>query len=132
MGIRKKKSSEERKKKKIVIVYASLRRNPISPRKMRSVADIIRGVGIKRALGILEYNKKKASYFLRKLLFSALANWKMKNKDISEEDLYVKEINVDNSYFLKRLRPVPQGRGHQIRKRFNNVSVQIENRKYGE
>lgn len=130
MGIRKKKSSEERKKKKIV--YASLRSNPISPRKMRSVADIIRGVGIESALGILEYNKKKASYFLRKLLFSALANCKIKNKDISEEDLYVKEINVDNSYFLKRQRPVPQGRGHQIRKRFNHVSVQIENRKYGE
>jgi large subunit ribosomal protein L22 len=126
MGIRKKKSSEERKKKKIV--YASLRRNPISPRKMRSVADLIRGVGIESALGILEYNKKKASYFLSKLLFSALANWKMKNK--SEEDLYVKEINVDNSYFLKRLRPAPQGRGHQIRKRFNHVSVKIEH-KYG-
>lgn len=122
MGIRKKKSSEERKKKKIV--YASLRSNPISPRKMRSVADLIRGVGIESALGILEYNKKKASYFLRKLLFSALANWKMKNKDIS--DLYVKEINVDNSYFLKRLRPAPQGRVHQIRKRFNHVSVQIQ------
>ena len=129
MGIRKKKSSEERNKKKIV--YASLRSNPISPRKMRVVVDLIRGVGIESALGILEYNKKKASYFLRKLLFSALANWKIKNKDISEEYLYIKEINVDNSYFLKRLRPVPQGRGHQIRKRFNHVRVQIENRKYG-
>jgi large subunit ribosomal protein L22 len=129
MGIRKKKSSEKRKKKKIV--YASLKSNPISPRKMRNVADLIRGVGIESALGILEYNKKKASYFLRKLLFSALANWKMKNKDISEEDLYVKEINVDNSYFLKRLSPAPQGRIHPIRKRFNHVSVQIEN-KYGE
>ncbi|HEX9232557.1 MAG TPA: 50S ribosomal protein L22 [Blattabacteriaceae bacterium] len=129
MGILNKKSSEKRKKKKIV--YASLRSNPISPRKMRVMADLIRGVGIENALSILEFNKKKASYFLRKLLFSALANWKMKNKDISEEYLYVKEIKVDNSYFLKRLRPVPQGQGHQIRKRFNHVRVKIENRKYG-
>ena len=98
---------------------------PSSPRKMRLVADIIRGVEVDKALAILKFSKKEASNKLEKVLLSAIANWQTKNEgaDIEEANLIVKEIMVDSARQLKRLRPAPQGRGHRIRKRSNHITL---------
>jgi large subunit ribosomal protein L22 len=103
---------------------------PTSPRKMRLVADIIRGENVERALSILKFSKKGASIRLEKLLLSAMANWQTKNEgaDIEEANLIVKEIMVDSARQLKRLRPAPQGRGHRIRKRSNHVTLILGNK----
>lgn len=107
---------------------AKLRNVRTSPRKMRMVADMIRGRKVGDALNILKFEPKKGAEGLEKLLFSAIANWQSKNEDerLEEADLYVKEIFVDGGRILKRLRPAPQGRAHRIRKRSNHVTLIVD------
>ncbi|WP_423818182.1 50S ribosomal protein L22 [Salinimicrobium sp. TIG7-5_MAKvit] len=125
MGVRKRERAEQTKEAKKQIASAKLNNCPTSPRKMRLVADLVRGEKVERALQILKFNSKDASKSLEKLLLSALANWQAKNEDASIEDaeLFVKEIRVDGGSMLKRLRPAPQGRAHRIRKRSNHVTL---------
>jgi large subunit ribosomal protein L22 len=125
MGVRKKQMAERFKEEKKQIAFAKLNNCPTSPRKMRIVADLVRGVQVEKALAILRFNPKEASRRLEKLLLSALANWQAKNEDadVEEADLIVKEIRVDSGSMLKRLRPAPQGRAHRIRKRSNHVTL---------
>ncbi len=125
MGVRKKQMAERIKAEKKKIAFAKLNNCPTSPRKMRLVADLIRGEKVEKALAILRFNPKEASRKLEKLLLSALANWQAKNEDASLEDadLVVAEIRVDGGAMLKRLRPAPQGRAHRIRKRSNHVTL---------
>merc|ERR1711916_98008 len=107
--------------------FAKLTNCPTSPRKMRLVADQIRGVEVEKALQILRFSPKEASRNLEKLLLSAIANWQAKNEDANIEDagLFVKSIFVDSAGMLKRLRPAPQGRAHRIRKRSNHVTIEL-------
>jgi large subunit ribosomal protein L22 len=125
MGVRKRQMAERLKAEKKDLAFAKLNNCPTSPRKMRLVADLIRGVRVEKALAILRFNPKEASGRLEKLLLSALANWQAKNEDADVEnaDLFVKEIRVDGGSMLKRLRPAPQGRAHRIRKRSNHVTL---------
>lgn len=125
MGVRKRNMAERIKAEKKELAFAKLNNCPTSPRKMRLVADLIRGKQIEMALAILRFNQKEASRRLEKLLLSAIANWEAKNEDASIEDadLFVKEIRVDGGSMLKRLRPAPQGRAHRIRKRSNHVTL---------
>ncbi|GGG55630.1 50S ribosomal protein L22 [Croceivirga lutea] len=125
MGVRKRKMAERIKAEKRDLAFAKLNNCPTSPRKMRLVADLVRGKQIEMALAILRFNQKEASRRLEKLLLSAIANWEAKNEDASIEDadLFVKEIRVDGGSMLKRLRPAPQGRAHRIRKRSNHVTL---------
>jgi len=125
MGVRKRQMAERIKAEKKQLAFAKLNNCPTSPRKMRLVADLIRGVEVEKALAILRFNSKEASRRLEKLLLSALANWQSKNEDanLEEAELIVKEIRVDSASMLKRLRPAPQGRAHRIRKRSNHVTL---------
>lgn len=125
MGVRKKEAAEARKEANKQIAFAKLNNCPTSPRKMRLVADLVRGQKAENALNILKFSQKDASRKLEKLLLSAIANWQAKNEDASIEDagLFVKEIKVDGGAMLKRLRPAPQGRAHRIRKRSNHVTI---------
>ncbi|MEP2058233.1 50S ribosomal protein L22 [Maribacter litoralis] len=125
MGVRKKQMAERIKAEKKKVAFAKLNNCPTSPRKMRLVADLIRGVKVEQALAILRFNPKEASRKLEKLLLSALANWQAKNEDanLEDADLIVAEIRVDSGAMLKRLRPAPQGRAHRIRKRSNHVTL---------
>ena len=117
--------AEAMKESRKNVAFAKLNNCPTSPRKMRLVADLVRGVELNKALQILKFNTKEASARLEKLLLSAVANWQIKNEDARMEDsgLFVKEIQVDSARVLKRLRPAPQGRAHRIRKRSNHVTV---------
>jgi large subunit ribosomal protein L22 len=128
MGARKRIAAEKRKKQNENIARAVLANCPTSPRKMRLVADIIRGVEVNRALDILRYSPKEASRQVEKLLLSAIANWQRKNEDvrIEQSNLFVKEVFVDGGRTLKRLRPAPQGRGYRIRKRSNHVTIILD------
>lgn len=128
MGARKSISAEKLKTAKKQKAIAILRNCPTSPRKMRLVADMIRGVEINRALALLRYSKKEASNRLEKLLRSAIANWEAKNEGVRIEDtpLCVKEIFVDGGRMLKRIQPAPQGRAHRIRKRSNHVTLVVD------
>ncbi|MGB1971654.1 MAG: 50S ribosomal protein L22 [Flavobacteriaceae bacterium] len=125
MGNRKRQTALAIKEAKKSLVFAKLNNCPTSPRKMRLVADLVRGKDVNNALAILKFNSKEASRRLEKLLLSALANWQAKNEDadIEKAALYVKEIRVDGGSMLKRLRPAPQGRAHRIRKRSNHVTL---------
>ncbi|MCF6294984.1 MAG: 50S ribosomal protein L22 [Flavobacteriaceae bacterium] len=125
MGSRKKQMADAIKAEKKQIVFAKLNNCPTSPRKMRLVADLVRGEKVERALNILRFSPKEASRRLETLLMSAVANWQAKNEDadIEEAELFVKEIRVDCGTMLKRLRPAPQGRAHRIRKRSNHVTL---------
>jgi large subunit ribosomal protein L22 len=125
MGARKRLVAEQRKEANLSIAFAKLNKSPIAPRKMRLVADLIRGVEVNKALNILQHNAKDASTSLAKLLRSAIANWEQKNegKLIEEETLYVKSIEVGGGAMLKRIQPAPQGRAHRIRKRSNHVTL---------
>lgn len=107
---------------------ASLKNVPTSPRKMRLVADMIRGERVNKALSVLKFEPKVGAEKLEKLLLSAISNWQIKNEDakIEEADLYIKTISVDSGRMLKRLRPAPQGRAHRIRKRSNHVTIVID------
>jgi len=127
MGSRKKEMADAIKERKKHIAFAKLNNCPTSPRKMRLVADLVRGKEAEKALQILRFSQKEASRRLEKLLLSAISNWQSKNEDadIEEADLFVQEIRVDGGSMLKRLRPAPQGRAHRIRKRSNHVTVVI-------
>ena len=107
------------------VAFAKLNNCPTSPRKMRLVADLVRGEKVEKALNILRFSQKESSRRLEKLLLSAVANWQAKNEDadIEQAELFVKEIRVDGGAMLKRLRPAPQGRAHRIRKRSNHVTL---------
>ena len=129
MGARKKISADQRKQEKSQKFMAVLKNCQTSPRKMRLVVDLIRGVEVNKALGILKYSTKEASKRLEKLLLSAIANWQIKNEGVRIEDtkLVVKEAFVDSGRMLKRLRPAPQGRGYRVRKRSNHVTLILDN-----
>ena len=128
MGARKRNSSEKLKELRKSQALAKLNSCPTSPRKMRLVADTIRGKNVDNALTILKFSQKEASLKLEKLLLSAISNWQSKNEndDVEDAKLFVKEIRVDSAGMLKRLRPAPQGRAHRIRKRSNHVTLVLD------
>ena len=130
MGSRKKNSAEARKAAKREKAVAYLRNVPTSPRKMRLVADMIRGVEVQKALFMLQHTGKEAAGRMEKLLRSALANWQAKNEGGNMEDsnLVVKEVFVDGGRQLKRIQPSPQGRAHRIRKRSNHVTLVVDSK----
>ncbi|MDR3219743.1 MAG: 50S ribosomal protein L22 [Dysgonamonadaceae bacterium] len=127
MGARKRISAEQIKEAKKTQYFARLRNVPTSPRKMRLVADMIRGMEAFRALGVLKFSNKEASARVEKLLRSAIANWEEKNEKKAESgELYVTSISVDSATMLKRMRPAPQGRGYRVRKRSNHVTLFVD------
>ena len=130
MGSRKHNKAELIKEAKKQESFAKLVNCPTSPRKMRLIADMIRGMNVEQALHVLKHSPQDASGRLHKLLLSALANWQAKNEGTRMEDtsLYIKEIGVDGARSLKRIRTAPQGRAHRIRKRSNHVTLLIDNR----
>ena len=130
MGSRKRNSAEKIKEAKKDLAFAKLNNCPTSPRKMRLVADQIRGEDISNALSILKFSPKEASRRLEKLLVSAISNWQSKNEDanIDLAQLFVKEITVDGGSMLKRIRTAPQGRAHRIRKRSNHVTLVLSSK----
>ena len=130
MGKRKRRMADRRKEARKVTAGAKLNDVPTSPRKMRLVADTVRGVEVNRALDLLKFSKREASGRLEKLLRSAIANWEAKNPDKSSEldngNVYVKTIMVDGGRMLKRIRPCPRGMAGRIRKRSNHVTVILD------
>ena len=127
MGARKRISAEARKEALKSVSFAKLNNVPSSPRKMRLVVDMIRGMEVFRALGVLKYSNKEAAAKVEKLLRSAIANWEQKNERKAETGvLCVSTINVDCSTTLKRMRPAPQGRGYRILKRSNHVTLFVD------
>jgi large subunit ribosomal protein L22 len=127
MGKRKRLVADARKEANKTIAFAKLNDVPTSPRKMRLVADMIRGMEAFRALGVLKFSNKEAAARIEKLLRSAIANWEAKNERKAESgELYVSLINVDGGAMLKRMRPAPQGRGYRIRKRSNHVTLHVD------
>ncbi len=131
MGNRKHKMAVKQKEANKTKAFAKLNNSPIPARKMRLVADQLRGEDIKKALAILKFSPKEAARRLEKLLLSAIANWQAKNEndDVEKANLFIKEIKVDGAGMLKRIRPAPQGRAHRIRKRSNHVTLIIGNNK---
>ena len=124
MGARKRISAEKRHEALKNQYFAKLKGVPSSPRKMRYVVDMVRGMEVNRALGTLKFSKKAASQDVEKLLRSAIANWEQKNNRKAEDgELYITKIFVDEGVTLKRMRPAPQGRGYRIRKRSNHVTI---------
>ena len=117
--------TKENMKENNNIAIAKLNNCPTSPRKMRIVADLVRGKSVDQALDIFRFSQKEASRKLEKLLLSAISNWQGKNKEANIEDanLYIHEIKVDSASMLKRIRTAPQGRAHRIRKRSNHVTI---------
>jgi len=109
---------------------ARLRNYPTSPRKMRLLADLIRGMEAEKALNVLKFSTKDPSVPMEKLLVSAIANWRVKNEgvDVAEANLYVKTIFVDGGRVLKRMRPAPQGRAYRVRKRSNHITIIVDSR----
>ncbi len=105
---------------------AKLNNEPTSPRKMRLLVDLVRGMKVEKALAVLEHNPKHSSVPLRKLILSAISNWKAKNEGADESTLIVKTIFVDAARVIKRMRPAPQGRGYRVRKRSNHVTVFVD------
>ncbi|MDO4703824.1 50S ribosomal protein L22 [Tannerella sp.] len=129
MGRRKKISAEARKEALKSVSFAKLRNVPSSPRKMRLVVDMIRGMEVFRALGVLRFSNKDAATPVEKLLRSAIANWEQKNERKAESgELFVTSVHVDGAATLKRMRPAPQGRGYRIRKRSNHVTLFVDTR----
>jgi large subunit ribosomal protein L22 len=130
MGARKRIKADEMKQARKKIAFAKLNNCPTSPRKMRLIADLIRGLDADRALAELKLNPKEASGRMEKLLLSALANWEAKNegKRMDDSNLYVSEVKVDGGRMLKRVQPAPQGRAHRIRKRSNHVTLVVDSR----
>jgi large subunit ribosomal protein L22 len=128
MGARKRKAAEARKEALRHIAFARLNHCPTSPRKMRLVADLIRGQHIEHALNVLRFCKKEAARRLEKLLLSAINNWQAKNEGqrIEDHQLFISEIYVDGGRMLKRIRPAPQGRAYRIRKRSNHVTLILD------
>lgn len=130
MGNRKRNSAEARKEAKKTQYFASLRNVPTSPRKMRLVADMIRGKEVNLALDMLKFSTKEAAGKMEKLLLSAIDNWKQKNEGANVEgaNLYVSTVFVDSARILKRLRPAPQGRANRIKKRSNHVTLFVDSK----
>ena len=127
MGARKKITADARKEANKSLYFAKLIGVPTSPRKMRLVADMIRGMEVNRALGVLKFSNKEASIRMEKLLKSAIANWENKTEQKAENaNLYVSSVYVDSATQLKRLRTAPQGRGYRIRKRSNHVTLFVD------
>ncbi len=128
MGARKRVSANKIKEEKKNSAFASINSVPTSPRKMRLVTDLIRGVEVNKALDILKFTEKEAAKRVEKLLLSAISNWQLKNEGVRIEDkkIFVKEVFVDQGRTLKRLRPAPQGRAHRIRKRSNHVTIILD------
>ena len=125
MGARKRNRAEQLKEAKKSQYFAKLNNCPTSPRKMRLVADLVRGMDVMAALSVLEHSPKEAAIRVHKLLRSAIANWQAKNEGvrIEESRLFIKDIYVDSGRMLKRIRTAPQGRAHRIRKRSNHVTL---------
>jgi len=130
MGARKRNSADRRKEAKKLSYQAVLRNCPTSPRKMRLVTDMIKGMDVNKALDVLKFSSKEASRRVEKLLVSAISNWKMKNEGarIEDSNLYVKEAFVDAARMLKRLQTAPQGRAYRVRKRSNHVTLIIDSK----
>ncbi len=130
MGSRKHIRAEERKAAKKTQYVARLMNVPTSPRKMRLVADMVRGMDVEQALHVLKYSPKEASSRVYKLLLSAIANWQVKNEGerLEENELFIKKISVDGGRMLKRIQTAPQGRAHRIRKRSNHVTLELGSR----
>ena len=127
MGVRKRKTAETIKETRKTQYFAKLKNVPSSPRKMRLVADMVRGMEVFKALGVLKFSNKEAAAKIEKLLRSAIANWEQKNERKAESgELFVKTIFVDCAPMLKRLRTAPQGRGYRIRKRSNHVTLFVD------
>ncbi len=127
MSVRKRISAERRKEDRKTVSFAVLKNAPTSPRKMRYVADMVRGMEVFKALGVLKFSNKEAAARVEKLLLSAIANWEQKNERKADAgELYIKTISVDGGSMLKRLRPAPQGRGYRIRKRSNHVTIVVD------
>ena len=127
MGVRKRLSADKIKEARKDVAFAKLTNIPSSPRKMRLVADMVRGKEAFRALGILKFSNKEAAARLEKLLRSAIANWEAKNERKAESgELYISTIFVNCAPMLKRMRPAPQGRGYRIRKRANHVTLIVD------
>ena len=127
MGVRTRNAADARKAEQKNIAFAKLTNIPSSPRKMRLVADLVRGKEVNRALGILKFSNKEAAARLEKLLRSAVANWEAKNERKAEDgELYISTIFVNCAPMLKRLRTAPQGRGYRIRKRANHVTLIVD------
>jgi len=131
MGARKRNRAEQVKEINKTISFAKLNNCPTSPRKMRKVSDMIRGVEVFKALSILQFSPQDAAKRLEKLLRSAIANWETKNEGGRAEDsnLIVKEVMVDSARMLKRIQPAPQGRAHRVRKRSNHVTLIVDSKK---
>ena len=131
MGARKRLRAEQLNQTKSTTAIARLNDSPITPRKMRLVADLVRGVEVNKALNILQHNSKFASKSLEKLLRSAIANWEQKNegKSIEDEKLVVSSIQVDSAAMMKRIQTAPQGRAHRVRKRSNHVTIIVDGAK---
>jgi len=129
MGARKQKSAEARKEALKSLYFAKLNDVPTSPRKMRLIADMIRGMEAYRALSVLKFSTKEASNRMEMLLRSAIANWEQKNeKKADNGELYISEVYVDSAKMLKRLRPAPQGRGYRVRKRSNHITLYVDSK----
>lgn len=129
MGARKHIKAEERKAARRTQYFAKLNGVPSSPRKMRYVVDLVRGMEVNRALGVLRFTKKAAAADVEKLLRSAIANWEAKNDRKAEDgELYITKIFVDEGVTLKRMRPAPRGRGYRIRKRSNHVTLFVDSK----
>ncbi|KGL53399.1 MULTISPECIES: 50S ribosomal protein L22 [Porphyromonas] len=127
MGKRKQVSANARKENNKTLYFAKLNNVPTSPRKMRYVVDMVRGMEVNRALGVLQFSNKEASRRVEKLLRSAIANWEAKNERRADDgELFVSRVFVDEAVTLKRLRPAPQGRGYRIRKRSNHVTLYVD------
>lgn len=129
MGARKHIKAEERKAARRTQYFAKLNGVPSSPRKMRYVVDLVRGMEVNRALGVLRFTKKAAAADVEKLLRSAIANWEAKNDRKAEDgELYITKIFVDEGVTLKRMRPASRGRGYRIRKRSNHVTLFVDSK----
>ena len=128
MGSRKKLRADKLKEERKAISFAKLKNCPTSPRKMRLIADNIRGFDVFKAMAILDNSAQVAARNMSKLLRSAMANWEAKNEGRRPEEssLFVKEVSVDSARMLKRIQPAPQGRAHRIRKRSNHVTIIID------
>lgn len=127
MGARKRLVAEKRKEAQKSLYFAKLRNVPSSPRKMRYVVDLVRGMEVNKALGVLKFSSKAAAANVEQLLRSAIANWEQKNERKAEDgELFITKVYVDEGVTLKRMRPAPQGRGFRIRKRSNHVTLFVD------
>lgn len=130
MGARKRLRSEKIKEARKELYIARLNNCPTSPRKMRLVAGLVRGMNVDMALNVLKHSPQIGAKYMYKLLLSGIANWQQKNEGVRVEDseLYIKNISVDGGRMLKRVRPAPQGRAHRIRKRSNHITMILDSR----